>query len=711
MDRIITGPAILRGMQNSIDDLHNKMRGLARKDFQGLYLRLARVINIDYESYYCGVQYIGEATSAAEVPVASMAWGPRSGTVQLPEFGSLVIVGFIRWGVDQFRPVILSALPTSIKGGLREDPWLNLPGSKERRLRASKSYPGELKQTSTQGSNLILDKDVHLLNYRHDELGLRADDQAYLYKAVQMYGSTDAHKLLDGLVYRDDSIEIPPVTIPHINSHHKWLYVVTVDNAKYITKPIGYAVPWTENRVTFEEFGDGSPAVTEQHDNDPRDVKNPLWRRNRWEGSNYELIEEIYGTNVGNDPRVERERFGYVLVPQVWCNKEAVGDAGSQERPRLDEMSYIDIPDGKANIGNSWWVNEIPIDGDVPEKLQLGSAYRFRMRKAKSGLYYNAISKTGKVFTHLGQGGKLDPLGEGRSLEFSSEGSAKFVLGRNFDEGISVQSETRGGIKAHIGFTKQPNPRIYQLHLDSAAYGGHTVEGNKPESCVSDCSFFPVSTAGHGYHSNLANTAASAPKVGQIPSDPQNEGMSLDLNIDKNVHIIIGTDAGGAGDDKSLVVDTKGAFVFWLGKDSVNDDSIVGQTDGGVELVLGRDADNLRSIDMNCVGGIQIFNQQGDAPKNRSLEWKMARGMHWEVYAPDAETQALSMILNGNVTIAIKGNVMLNVDGNVTENVTQDRVFNVGGDFVIRSKGSFLRETLQDAVQVTAGNSGNISDI
>lgn len=686
----------------SVSEVLNRFIGSQRKLLRGMHLRFATVKRVDEHAFCCDLRFLDEDTIATAVPITTPSWNPRGGAFTYPAINSIAIVGFTRFGADFTKPVILGFIPTGAKTAMRYDKNQTHIHAQPERARAFKAYAGEMGLQSAAGAALHLDRNVHLENYRQNSVGLRDDDQAFLLNSVQRYLQTDAGKLLEGMVYRQDSIKTPDPIKPYLVDKHKEFFIVTVDDQKWDITPPNLAVPWTESRRIIEEFGDGLIAVTEEHDGDARDLKNPYWRHNMHESSPYELLEVIYGTNVGNDPRAEAERYAYVLVPQIWCNREAVGDAANGLMPDLHDLSYKEVNDGKANINGSFWVNEIPIDKDRDEKLQLASAYRMRMRKAKSHLYYESIDKSGKKFVHIGMSGKLDPLGAGRSLEWCSEGSAKIVMGRNVDQGKSIQFDCRGGTKMHMGFDSKLNKRIYARSLDGAAYGGEIVQPNKPKSCIADCELPPpIQKDGHGYHSDIRETAAGAPHAGKLPTDPENDALSWDLNTDQNLHWILGDDSLGAADGKSWVVDSKGCFVWRLGKDSgINDMSFVVQTDGSLEWDTGYDKDNSRSLDWKARGAVQIHIERGDNQHDRALEVQMAKGAYVEIKAPDGTGHALTGILNGPVTISVlKGDVNLTVldgdvtqyvNGNVTTFATGSIILHSERDIALNAKGKIL---------------------
>jgi len=331
----------------------------------------------------------------------------------------------------------------------------------------------------------------------------------------------------------------------------------------------------------------------------------------------------------------------------------------------------------------------------LKEKLTLAGSFRMRMRNDKSRFFYHARTKEGKTLLHMGASSDMDEtLGPLRSMEFCSEGSLKFVVGKNLWHGKSVQWESRGAFKAHIGHdysATKDTTRKYIIHHDEGIYGEH------------------------GYH-KIDETAKLAPHSDIPVEEPELDAHSVDLNIDHNVHVIIGRDEAPDTydcitpnthplDEKSLVVDTSGCWILHIGLSTKKQDrSVFMETDGGLEFVFGKETEFNRSIDMYNHGAVQISIHDKDNVKGQSLHVESSHG--WEIDIDDADDEGYGATVNirGNVRVNITGDTTLQVLGNVTETVQGNVQRTVQGNLTQMIMGNLTDMVMGNRMHITSGN-------
>jgi hypothetical protein len=407
------------------------------------FTRLAVVSRVDYETGYVDLVWLeGQGTSPlVQVPLSHSSL--RSSIRGMPEEGSIVICGWSRQTQTWEQPIILgfvdidleslieyrllrnSKTPDNLKDikTIREKIGYNVARGKRRKI-----YPGEIQAESTQGSELYLDDDVYLSDSKLNEIEIRSADKSIRLSSNQIYSSTQASRSWNGMISRDPGdlqFSFQPTTLPN---GQKIQFVTDSNNPIHLG---GRA--FTENRIELFELADGILKASEV--NAGYDVS-PL----------APYMTFVMGTLVGND-KSDTAKYAKVLRPQIFGT------------PIASEFS-LDY-----------------IECTPEESTTLASTLHFRhFSRAQID-----IDKEGHLFTFFPESSGRHPLGPGRSWEAGFEGSVKFVVGAENIDNRSIFLDTKGGIRATIGYDKEGKSSylIYQKGLhqeimapanDGAAY-------------------------------------------------------------------------------------------------------------------------------------------------------------------------------------------------------------------------------------------------
>jgi len=377
------------------------------------FLQVGRIARVDNERNIVDIQFSTNPVYSKNIPVTNPFFTGRAFVGGMPEVGSYVICGFIKLTNTVGTPVIVAYLDSEYYRSLNyiysigktSDELKELTGVHEkigygvRRLKRRKLYPGDVGLESTQGSELLLDDGILLSDSKLDEIRISSAERTIIQNAVNNFQYTSGTRFLNGLVLRPNAPSIEPVIL----DNGQKMFVVTSD-ARSIDNN-GQA--FTEMRHEIRETANAVLDVVESYEDADFADDSAKGRL---------LISQILGTLVGND-KSDISRYGKVLRPQVF-----------------------------ASEGN------IPTPEDVickpHEFFNLASAYQL---KFDSGTKID-VDKEGHVFAYLTASSAAHPLGAGRSMEFASDGSLKFVIGKTNVGERSLELSTEGKVTMHFGF-------------------------------------------------------------------------------------------------------------------------------------------------------------------------------------------------------------------------------------------------------------------
>ncbi|NBR68222.1 MAG: hypothetical protein EBT79_13295, partial [Actinobacteria bacterium] len=161
----------------------------------------AVVISVDYETLRVSIRTAtGEEHPSLPFALTFPGAGARRFFGAMPEVGDMCIVGYMATSGAHQTPVILSYLVGGTAAGY--DWWPTQPfgvgevpfayktretfaGIADRqRHKLRHMRPGEVVASSSQGSDLVLNEGVLLMNRRGNEIRLRDQDQAFMVRSV-----------------------------------------------------------------------------------------------------------------------------------------------------------------------------------------------------------------------------------------------------------------------------------------------------------------------------------------------------------------------------------------------------------------------------------------------------------------------------------------------------------------------------------------------
>ena len=195
--------------------------------WSALSLGIAIVLEIHWEEFRCTLQILhgaGADTTMNGVELMMPSMGNRHFLGGIPERGDKCVVGWFatetKGDSSQKTPAILAWLPASSYLGHE---WIpvqgitpdeGLMGNLKDRQKIRSFYQrirhklkhynaGNIGASSSQGADLLLDESVHLSNRRSNEIILRDQDQAIVFRSLQQFHALSGARVYGGMVQRD----------------------------------------------------------------------------------------------------------------------------------------------------------------------------------------------------------------------------------------------------------------------------------------------------------------------------------------------------------------------------------------------------------------------------------------------------------------------------------------------------------------------------
>lgn len=183
-------------------------------------LGLARVIRVDYVRHEVALRVMSGERDYFEwtsVSTTAAAAGSRYFIGAMPEPGDICVVGWLKSNTR--IPIILTWLPMAAGSGFE---WLPiqsfLPAEADMnpktlshfegiygrsRHKMAPMRPGTVYMSSSQGSDIQLDEGVLISNRRANEIYLRDQDQAIVFRSLQQFHAMAGTRVYAGMVQRD----------------------------------------------------------------------------------------------------------------------------------------------------------------------------------------------------------------------------------------------------------------------------------------------------------------------------------------------------------------------------------------------------------------------------------------------------------------------------------------------------------------------------
>jgi hypothetical protein len=404
------------------------------------YIKLARIIRVDYERCICDFLYLDGFGGEYNVPIGFPFIGSNSFMGSMPSLYDVVMVGYLKDG-NFGKPIILGYFPRNYKAGLNLEVVPMGYGLGEFddtvRHRYNKIYPGEINISSSQASEIILDKSITISNSKLNEIILDSSEQSISFNSISTYINNSGIRINSGLIHRNNLIDDPDYQFPnkiiptYINENGAPYYTVNFSNSINSEFPYGRETinegnsAFTEHRIEISELADPRMPVTRSNSGFDSDL---LYQK-RVDG-NYDQpsVIQVLGTLVGNDSVKDKSKYGIILKPKLFPNSESFKGVMSEEAC-------------------------VATDG-LNETISLAAIYTLKFPNSGTAFYVN---KQGKYFANIASSTSSDTLGSGESAEINITGHSKIFMGKNANKQRSLSLNTSGGVLTNWGFDNDKN--------------------------------------------------------------------------------------------------------------------------------------------------------------------------------------------------------------------------------------------------------------
>jgi hypothetical protein len=452
-------------------------------------IKVGILTRVDELNMKADIRILTGGGNRIEVDLTQSMTGPRSFWGGVPEVNSLVLVGYRRRHKGLLEACILGYLPVGTRAGMNFDPFApvdpsevppedkadveDVVGKTYRRKRLMLT-PGDVGGMSAAGAELVLAKDVRMVNRAGDLFELRDSERSIVAQSVhRVEAESGVHRLSGpvrrGVIFlppdifredgktlkdtteryfgRDDLQDAGPgastggptkfsntlgVTLDLINDTKTFPPVTLANGRRYFYPATNPAVniedgdlalgaeAYTEHRLEMFHTTDLSQEVLAEIDGFQVDRK-----------INY--IEQVFGTVIGNDAfsGAGQRNYAQVLKPKIFDEFWQTGPGSFS----LEEAVRTPLEDIEVRT--------------------LAGAYLLKMQPPlgnTTSCYAVCVNKQGKLFANVpGSTVENYAASSNVSAEINLEGALKMFIGAQKPDNCSAHIYCEGGVVWEVG--------------------------------------------------------------------------------------------------------------------------------------------------------------------------------------------------------------------------------------------------------------------
>jgi hypothetical protein len=389
----------------------------ANKFNRYFFLRIGRVVEVDYEKYRFKIEWVTGGGSPAWIPISFPYVGPASCIGTVPEIGALGIFGYMNEGTGTGTPACLAWVPVSLQAAIDHKAIKlmpdTLPTDEENIvfLKFRKLQKGDVIMSSLWGGQIFVNSDIEIKDSMRDTFQIRSSDQSIIMTSLNNFQFSDGVAMCAGQVIRN---KIPIFDADGNRIINALSREVTGPDGRNTIYMVPLGAPIDENSQFYSEFRiDAAELADGVLDTNDINSQSALVSRDP-------IVTLAMGNYVG--ALESSSRYGKILRPTLFSNT-------------ADQ-------DGQFNLVECTQTN------GMDQVNKLGLAYAIHLLKNDS---FMGFDKEGHFYLNMGSSTSANPSGSGRSMSVLAQGSLKEVFGADTIEGNSWNLSTRGGIKWNIG--------------------------------------------------------------------------------------------------------------------------------------------------------------------------------------------------------------------------------------------------------------------
>jgi len=439
-------------------------------------IKLALVTRVDEVELKCDLKILTGGGERFEVDLTQAMSGPRSFWGGIPEVNSLVIVGYRRRHKNLREAVILGYIANGKRSADRFDPLAPSdpsaidPSDAEiysrlftqiTRYKALRMQPGDVGGMSSSGSELVLSRDIRMVNRAGDLLELRDAERTLVSQSIHSISSQSGvlkvsgparrsafftpHDIVDGKTPKGSGSEprymgsnllkrfltssgdlldqinnetlYPSVLLPNGKRTH---YPSTFPGVNFESEDAAGAEPYVEDRTELFHTTDVVQEVREEIDGFQFD-RRPIF------------IERVLGTVIGSDTSSDTgmQQYGKLLRPRLFDDFQSTGKTNFT----LESLARSPLDDSEAYTTAGAYLFRINPPANPAGRNQTLSSFVV------------AVSKQGKLFANI-PGSRVENYASGTknvSAEINMDGALKMRLGASTPDNVAMHLTLEGG--------------------------------------------------------------------------------------------------------------------------------------------------------------------------------------------------------------------------------------------------------------------------
>lgn len=397
------------------DTVFNQYAGFNKLN-RYFYLKVGRVVDTNLSQYTMKIEWVGGEGSPEWMPISFAYVGPGSCIGTVPEYGSLVICGYMNKGQGPGVALPLVYLPVSLQAALEHNSLKQYPDSISTSednlffMKFRKLSEGDVIVTSKFGGEIFVNKDVEIKDGLRDTILMRGLDHVIAATSLNNFIFSGGVSVNAGHVIRNkvNLFDSQGNRLPNVAREK----IFPDGRVNVYYTPFGDPIQensqfYSEYRIDADELHNG---FLETNDINSQTVLS----------NNNPIVSLILGNYVGANEN--QNYYGKILRPMLFKNSE-------------DSEGQFNLIECVQNKG-------------VDEITKLGMAFAVHMLKNNS-LF--AFDKEGHCYLNLNSSTSANPLGAGRSMSVRGTGNLKEIWGQAADDGNSWDLSTTGGMRWNIG--------------------------------------------------------------------------------------------------------------------------------------------------------------------------------------------------------------------------------------------------------------------
>jgi hypothetical protein len=404
------------------------------------YLKIGRIVDIDYDQYKFKVEWLSGSGSPGWIPIHFAYAGPGGCIGAMPEIGANVICGYVDQGtLGMGSPISVAYLSPGLQTALDFNAVQRMPDSiptDEQNIfyyKFRKMQKGDVVMTSSEGGHIFVNHDIEIKDNLLDTILMRSSDQSIISTSLNNFIFANGVSISSGQIIRNKVVifdaygnRLPNQLARELSLPDGRDHIYYVPHGDPIDEKSQF---YSEYRIDVSDLVNGSLDINEINSQSSLTNKTPI-------------VTLAMGNYVGSYDI--RNDYGKMLRPVLF--QDADDFNGQFEMVECDQFNGVDEP---GTIGTAFAIHLLENDS------------------------FMGFDKEGHFYLNMNASTTANPLGSGRSMSILGTGNLKEIWGQDAEEGLSWDLSTTGGVRWNIG---NANDTENSRSIDINASSGIKIE-------------------------------------------------------------------------------------------------------------------------------------------------------------------------------------------------------------------------------------------